>query len=79
MIGQHQVGNRRLLENVQNTIVYNKPEGELVTRSDPKRAPPVFQRLPKLDTGRWIAVGRLDINTSGLMLFYHRWRSWPID
>lgn len=69
MIGQHQVGNRRLLENVQHTIVYNKPEGELVTRSDPKERPTVFQRLPKLDTGRWIAVGRLDINTSGLMLF----------
>jgi 23S rRNA pseudouridine2605 synthase len=69
MIGQRQVGTRRLLERVYRTIVYNKPEGELVTRSDPKERPTVFQRLPKLDTGRWIAVGRLDINTSGLMLF----------
>lgn len=69
MIGSRQVGSRRLLEKVNRTIVYNKPEGELVTRSDPKQRPTVFQRLPKLDTGRWIAVGRLDINTSGLMLF----------
>ena len=69
MIGQRKVGNRRLLENTHRTIVYNKPEGELVTRSDPKARPTVFQRLPKLDSGRWIAVGRLDINTSGLMLF----------
>ena len=69
MIGHRQVGSRRLLENVNRTIVYNKPEGELVTRSDPKERPTVFHRLPKLDAGRWIAVGRLDINTSGLMLF----------
>jgi len=69
MIGQRHVGSRRLLENVRRTIVYNKPEGELVTMSDPKGRPTVFHTLPKLDSGRWIAVGRLDINTSGLMLF----------
>ena len=69
MIGPRQVGSQRLLENVKRTIVYNKPAGELVTRSDPKDRPTVFHQLPKLELGRWIAVGRLDYNTSGLMLF----------
>jgi 23S rRNA pseudouridine2605 synthase len=70
-----QVGNRRIkidrISNIQRrVIVYNKPEGEVVTRFDPERRPTVFQKLPKLkSSGRWIAVGRLDINSSGLMLF----------
>ena len=46
-------------------LLYNKPIGELVTRSDPAGRPTVFARLPP---GRWIAVGRLDFNTSGLLL-----------
>ncbi len=53
----------------QRVILYNKPEGEICTRSDPNRRPRVFQNLPHLKGERWVCIGRLDINTQGLLLF----------
>jgi len=50
-------------------IVYHKPEGEIVSHDDPQGRPSVFEKLPPIRRGKWLAVGRLDYNTSGLLIF----------
>ena len=55
-------------EQLNRVLIYNKSEGEVSTTYDPKDRPIIFDRLPRLTEGRWITVGRLDINTTGLLL-----------
>ncbi len=49
-------------------LIYHKPEGVICTRSDPQGRPTLFEQLPKISRGKWISIGRLDINTFGLLL-----------
>ncbi len=50
-------------------LIYHKPEGEMCTRADPEGRPTVFEHLPKIYKQRWLSIGRLDVNTSGLLIF----------
>ena len=56
-------------EELPRILLYHKPEGEIVTTSDPGNRITVFDNLPKVENGKWVAIGRLDINTSGLLIF----------
>lgn len=63
------INNNNENKKIPQVIIYHKPAGEIVTHNDPDGRPSVFSHLPKLTSGKWLSIGRLDINTEGLLIF----------
>lgn len=67
-VGRRQI-RFKLSARLPRVIIYHKPEGEIVSRDDPEKRKSVFERLPVIRSGKWLAIGRLDFNTCGLLIF----------
>jgi len=67
-VGRRQI-RFKLSGKLPRVILYHKPEGEIVSRDDPDGRPSVFDKLPVIRAGKWLAIGRLDFNTCGLLIF----------
>lgn len=64
----HVIGQAAMQGPERRVLVYHKPLGEVCTRSDPEKRPTIYEKMPPVRNGRWVAVGRLDVNTTGVIL-----------